>query len=34
MIETADLAFVVSIQAPTAHIQIMESNVERGKRQC
>jgi len=34
MIETANLAFVVSIQASTAHIQIMQSNVERSKRQC
>jgi len=34
MVETTDLAFAVSIQNSTAHIQIMESNVERSKCQC
>jgi hypothetical protein len=33
MIETADLAFAVSNQAITAHIQIMERNVRRGEDQ-
>ena len=31
MVETADLAFTMSIQTPTVYIQVMESDMCRGE---
>jgi len=34
MVETADLTFAVAIQDTTVHIQVVESNMRGGERQC